>query len=76
MMKRVPPPVTSGLVLGVAAVAFGQAADTPFQVLPITTLKSKDAASVSNSGASSTVASPQNGTLCANVYGLSAGRDS
>ena len=68
--------VTSGLVLGVAAVAFGQAggqaADTPFQVLPITTLKSKDAVSVSNSGASSTVASPQNGTLCANVYGLSA----
>jgi hypothetical protein len=60
--------VTVGMVLGFASVALGQAADTPFQVRAIASLKSKDAIVVSNDGASSTVASPQNGRACVNTY--------
>lgn len=68
-MKRVSV-VTLGLVLLGTSTAFGQAADTPYQVRALTNLKGKDAIVVSNTGASSTVALPQNGNLCANVYAL------
>jgi hypothetical protein len=59
---------TVGFVLLGVSTAYGQAADTPFQVRPVTNLKGKDAIVVTNSGASSTVPLPQNGNLCANVY--------
>ena len=61
------------MVLWGVTAAFGLAADTPYQIRAIANLKPKDTIVVSNSGASSTVASPQNGSLCANVYALSAG---
>ena len=57
-----------GLVLCSSAVAFGQATDFPYQVRAVTNLKKKDTIQFTNSGASSTVASPQNGKLCMNVY--------
>lgn len=61
-----------GIVLSGAVAAFGQAADTPYQIRAIANLKPKDTIVVSNSGASSTQPSPQNGGLCANIYALSA----
>ena len=63
--------VVLGLVLGFAGAAAAQATDTPFQVQFVGKLKKKDAVHVSNSGASSTVANPQNGALCANIYAFS-----
>src|SRR4051794_9377008 len=58
-------------VMSVAA--FGQAADTPFQIGFAANLNVGDSViNISNSGASSTVAAPvQNGNLCANVYTFS-----
>src|SRR5689334_5394866 len=57
-------------VMSVAA--FGQAADTPFQVGFAANLNVGDSViNISNSGASSTVAAPQNGNICANVYTFS-----
>lgn len=65
--------MTVGLVLGLSATAFGQAADTPYQVRFAFKLKGSDLMHVSNSGASSTVAAPvQNGALCANIYAMAA----
>jgi len=64
--------VGMGIVLSCAAGAFGQAADTPYQIRAIANLKPHDTIVVSNSGASSTQPSPQNGGLCANIYALSA----
>ena len=65
--------LTVGVMGCWAAVAFGQATDTPFQVHDATNLDLGDAQiTITNSGASSTVAFPnQNGQLCANVYGFS-----
>lgn len=60
--------VTLGFILCYAANAFGQAADTPYQIRFANNLKKKDTILLSNSGASSTVPSPQNGRLCMNVY--------
>ena len=60
--------VVVGLILGFAGVVHAQALDGPFQVRAVPSLKSKDAIVVSNDGASSTVASPQNGLVCANTY--------
>ena len=60
--------MVAGLVLCSSAVAFGQAADTPYQVRAVTNLKKKDTIQFTNSGASSTTTSPQNGKLCMNVY--------
>jgi hypothetical protein len=52
-----------------AATAFGQAADTPFQVSYASNLVAGDSyVDLSNTGASSTVAFPQNGNICVNVY--------
>ncbi len=65
--------VTMCVVLGGASLAFAQAADGPFQVRFATNLKKKDVINLSNSGASSTIAIPQNGALCANLYAFSAG---
>ena len=50
--------------------AFGQAADTPFQVRYASNLAIGDSVvNITNTGASSTVAFPtQNGNICANVY--------
>jgi hypothetical protein len=61
------------LILGMIVVvvgAFGQAADTPFQVRYAVNLNLGDSfINLSNDGASSTVAFPtQNGNVCANVY--------
>src|SRR4051794_33457408 len=58
-------------VMSVAA--FGQAADTPFQIGFAANLNVGDSViNITNSGASSTVAAPtQNGNLCANVYTFS-----
>jgi len=69
---RSPVLLASAFVICFAARAFGQAADSPFQVRAYTGLKAKDAVTVTNTGASSTAANPQNGALCANVYALSA----
>lgn len=57
-----------GLLLCSSAIASGQAADTPYQVRVVTNLKKKDTIHFTNSGASSTTTSPQNGKLCMNVY--------
>jgi hypothetical protein len=53
--------------------AFGQAADTPFQVRYASNLAVGDSViNITNTGASSTVAFPtQNGNICANVYTFS-----
>lgn len=61
------------VILGVmllALGAFAQAQDTPFQVRYAVNLDQGDSfINISNSGASSTVAFPnQNGNLCANIY--------
>lgn len=60
-----------GLILGCAASAWGQATDGPFQVTVATKLKGSDVVRFTNTGASSTVATPQNGRLCANAYAFS-----
>jgi hypothetical protein len=60
--------MTLAFVLSFSAVAFGQAADTPFQVRAATHIKKRDTIDISNTGASSTQVSPQNGKVCANVY--------
>src|SRR4051812_7219777 len=60
-----------GMVLGVSSLAFAQAADTPYQVHFAAKIRKKDVVNLSNSGASSTVASPPNGALCANLYTMS-----
>jgi len=57
--------LASVFVLCFAAQAFGQAADTPFQVRAYAGLKPHDAVTVINTGAS-------NAELCANAYALSA----
>src|ERR1700720_309587 len=56
-----------------SAVAFAQAADTPFQVRYASNLPVGDSVvNITNTGASSTVAFPtQNGNICANVYTFS-----
>jgi len=64
--------MTVGLIFSLSTLASAQVGDGPFQMRALATLKAKDAIVVSNSGASSTVANPQNGSLCANVYALSA----
>ena len=66
--------MTVGVMCCWAVVAFGQAADTPFQVHDATNLQLGDPRiTITNSGASSTVAFPnQNGKICANVYGFAA----
>jgi len=61
-----------GLVVACATTVFGQSADTPYQIRAIANLKPHDTIVISNSGASSTQPSPQNGALCANIYALSA----
>lgn len=64
-------------LLAVAALAsvaaFGQAADTPFQVRYASNLTVGDSViNITNTGASSTVAFPtQNGNVCVNVYTFS-----
>src|ERR1700742_296954 len=67
----------TALALGLLALlpaksAFAQAADTPYQVTTVTNdLTVADTlVALSNSGASSTVASPQNGQACVNVYAM------
>ncbi len=67
----VKPFLVMGLVLGFAGVAAAQATDGPFQVQFVGKLKKKDVINISNSGASSSVAIPQNGALCANIYAFS-----
>lgn len=54
--------------------ASAQAADTPWQIGVVTENLTKvdTSVAVSNSGASSTIASPQNGAICINVYATSA----
>jgi hypothetical protein len=64
--------LASAFLLCFAGQALGQSFDNPFQVRAYSGLKPKDAITVTNTGASSTVASPQNGALCANAYALSA----
>ncbi len=59
--------ITSGFILGLASVAFGQALDTPFQVRALVNLKGRDAIVATNSGAAGS-----NVTLCVNAYALSA----
>lgn len=59
------------LALGFTTSVFAQTADTPFQVRYALNLKKKDTVVFSNSGATSTVASPQNGRLCMNLYAFS-----
>ena len=64
----------AGLIACTAATntAFAQAADTPFQVDFATEVTAiPTLITLSNSGASSTVASPQNGAICANAYAFS-----
>lgn len=52
---------------------FAQAADTPYQVRHFANIQIGDAViNATNTGASSTVSSPQNGDLCANYYVLNA----
>ena len=63
--------MTVGLVVVSAGMAFAQASDTPFQVRTVTNLKKKDTIQFTNTGATSTVAIPQNGKLCMNVYAFS-----
>lgn len=69
MMKQAV--VAVGVVLGLASVAAAQSTDSPFQVQVVAKLKKKDVIRATNTGASSTVAIPQNGALCANVYAFS-----
>lgn len=59
------------MVLGFTTSVFAQAADTAFQVRHAINLKKKDTVVFSNSGATSTVPSPQNGRLCMNLYAFS-----
>ena len=61
-----------GISLSVVS-AFGQAADTPFQVRYASNLAVGDSViNMTNTGASSTLAFPtQNGNICANVYTFS-----
>lgn len=59
------------LVVGCSTSAFAQAYDSPFQVRFATNLKKKDTVQFTNSGATSTQASPQNGRLCMNLYAFS-----
>src|SRR5579872_6890629 len=58
--------------LALATAAFGQASDTPFQFKYFGYLNAGDSIiNITNSGASSTIASPQNGGTCANLYAIS-----
>ena len=71
-MKKLACITFAAVLLGSASVAFGKAADTPFQVRYVGNLNYSDSVvDISNTGASSTVASPQNGALCANIYAIS-----
>lgn len=71
MNYRMPIILATTLLSSVAA--FGQAADTPFQVRYASNLAIGDSVvNITNTGARSTVAFPtQDGTLCVNVYAFS-----
>jgi hypothetical protein len=63
---------------GIAAVVvfstavFGQSSDTPYQIRYFGYLNNGDSfINLSNTGASSTVAVPQNGAICVNLYAIS-----
>ncbi len=61
-------------VVAFSTAAFGQASDTPFQIRYFGYLNGGDSfINLSNSGAGSTIASPQNGLVCANLYAISPG---
>ena len=66
-------PLVFATTLLSSMVAFGQAADTPFQVRYAANLAIGDSVvDFTNTGASSTVAFPtQNGNICVNVYAFS-----
>lgn len=56
-------------MLLLSTVAAAQAADTPYQVRYAANLDLNDSfVNITNTGASSTTANPQNGALCANIY--------
>lgn len=64
--------LTIALTLLGATAAFGQAADTPFQILYFANLNAGEPLiNMGNSGASATVASPINGQICVNAYAIS-----
>ncbi|HEY8006067.1 MAG TPA: hypothetical protein VIE66_04520 [Methylocella sp.] len=74
MITRFTTFVILALVLLPIKNALAQAADTPWQIGVVNEdlTKIDTTVAVSNSGASSTIASPQNGAICVNVYATSA----